>query len=108
MPLFSVLDLVALAWFVGAWAIYSAILSLTERSRQGLNSEMNRYRDVWMFQMLARHAHGRRPDRGGVAERHRILRLNLADRDRRRADAVAVVRRDPRGGRGAAVRRQDD
>src|SRR4051812_3299786 len=54
MPLFSILDLVALAWFVGAWAIYSAILSLTEKRRQGLNSEMNRYRDVWMFQMLGR------------------------------------------------------
>src|ERR1051326_9374436 len=54
MPLFSTVDLVALAWFIGAWAIYSAILTLTEKRRQGLNSEMNRYRDVWMFQMLAR------------------------------------------------------
>src|ERR1043166_2599195 len=54
MPLFSTLDLVALAWFIGAWAIYSGILTLTEKRRQGLNSEMNRYRDVWMFQMLAR------------------------------------------------------
>jgi len=54
MPLFSPVDLVALAWFIGAWAIYSAILSLTEKRRQGLNSEMNRYRDVWMFQMLGR------------------------------------------------------
>jgi uncharacterized membrane protein len=54
MPLFSTLDLVALAWFLGAWAIYSAVRSLTERRIQGLNAEMNRYRDVWMFQMLAR------------------------------------------------------
>src|SRR5258707_1896135 len=54
MPLFSTVDLVALAWFIGAWAIYSATLSLTEKRRQGLNSEMNRYRDVWMFQMLGR------------------------------------------------------
>src|ERR1051326_9015163 len=54
MPLFSTVDLVALSWFIGAWAIYSAILSLTEKRRQGLNSEMNRYRDVWMFQMLGR------------------------------------------------------
>src|SRR5258708_15681394 len=54
MPLFSTIDLVALAWFVSAWAIYSAILSLTEKRRQGLNSEMNRYRDVWMLQMLGR------------------------------------------------------
>jgi uncharacterized membrane protein len=54
MPLFSVLDLVALAWFLGAWAIYSITLALTEKRRQGLNSEMNRYRDVWMQQMLGR------------------------------------------------------
>ena len=52
--MFSTLDYVALAWFIGAWAIYSITLSLTERRMQGLNSEMNRYRDVWMFQMLAR------------------------------------------------------
>lgn len=54
MPLFSSLDLVALVWFIGAWAAYSATLSLTERRRRGLNSEMNRYRDVWMLQMLGR------------------------------------------------------
>jgi uncharacterized membrane protein len=54
MPLFSTLDLVALAWFLSAWAIYSFTLSKTEKSKQGLNSEMNRFRDVWMFQMLAR------------------------------------------------------
>src|SRR6185436_15757926 len=54
MPLFSTVDVVALAWFIGAWAIYSAILSLTEKRRQGLNSEMHKYRDIWMSQMLAR------------------------------------------------------
>jgi uncharacterized membrane protein len=54
MALFSTLDLVALAWFLGAWAVYSATLSLTERRKRGLNSEMNRYRDVWMHQMLGR------------------------------------------------------
>jgi uncharacterized membrane protein len=54
MPLFSTLDLVALAWFLGAWAAYSVTLSLTERRRRGLNSEMNIYRDTWMVQMLGR------------------------------------------------------
>jgi uncharacterized membrane protein len=53
-PLFSVLDLAALAWFVGAWALYSFTLSSTERRKEGLNSEMHKYRDVWMSQMLAR------------------------------------------------------
>lgn len=54
MPLLSTLDIVALIWFLGAWIIYSATLTLTERRRRGLNSEMNRYRDVWMLQMLGR------------------------------------------------------
>jgi uncharacterized membrane protein len=54
MQLFSTLDLVALAWFLGVWAAYAAVLSLTEKKRRGLNSEMHRYRDVWMLQMLAR------------------------------------------------------
>jgi uncharacterized membrane protein len=53
-PLFSVLDLVALAWFLGAWALYSFTLSSTEQRREGLNSEMHKYRDIWMSQMLAR------------------------------------------------------
>ena len=53
-PLFSVLDLVALAWFMGAWAVYSVTLSSTERRKEGLNSEMHKYRDVWMMQMLGR------------------------------------------------------
>jgi uncharacterized membrane protein len=54
MPLFSMLDLLALAWFIGAWAAYTATLAWTEQRRRGLNSEMDRYRDVWMRQMLAR------------------------------------------------------
>jgi uncharacterized membrane protein len=55
-PLFSPLDLVALAWFLVAWAAYSLTLTLTERRRRGLNSEMNTHRDVWMMQMLGREA----------------------------------------------------
>ncbi|MBN8964307.1 MAG: DUF599 family protein [Rhizobiales bacterium] len=54
MPLFSTLDLIAIAWFLGAWVTYSVTLTMTERRRRGLNSEMNSYRDVWMLQMLAR------------------------------------------------------
>jgi uncharacterized membrane protein len=54
ISLFTPLDLVALAWFVGAWALYSAVLVLTERRKRGLNSEMDRYREVWMLQMLGR------------------------------------------------------
>jgi uncharacterized membrane protein len=54
MPLFSTLDLVAVAWFLGAWVTYSVTLTLTGRRRRGLNLEMNGYRDVWMLQMLGR------------------------------------------------------
>src|SRR6185437_617843 len=54
MPLFSTLDLLALAWFLLAWAVYSATLAWTERRQHGLNSQMNQYRDVWMVQMLGR------------------------------------------------------
>jgi hypothetical protein len=43
----------------------------------------------------ARRAHGRRSDRGGVAERHGIFCLDLADRGRRRADHPALDRRNP-------------
>jgi uncharacterized membrane protein len=56
MPLFSTLDLIALAWFLGAWAAYSFVLSATEQRKHGLNSEMHQLRDRWMLQMLAREA----------------------------------------------------
>ena len=54
MPLLSVLDIVALVWFFGAWVLYSLTLSFTEQRRRGLNSEMHNYRDIWMLQMLGR------------------------------------------------------
>ena len=52
--LFTPLDLFALAWFVGCWAAYTALLAYTENRKRGLNSEMHIYRDVWMLQMLNR------------------------------------------------------
>jgi uncharacterized membrane protein len=54
MPLLSVIDIVALVWFFGAWVLYSLTLSFTEQRRRGLNSEMHNYRDIWMLQMLGR------------------------------------------------------
>src|SRR6476620_1823382 len=53
MSLFSILDLVALA-FLCSWAAYSVVLSSTERTKHGLNSEMNRHRLNWMRQMAGR------------------------------------------------------
>jgi uncharacterized membrane protein len=54
MPLFSTLDLVALAWFLAVWAAYAAAMAAVERRKRGLNSEMTGYRDAWMSQMLGR------------------------------------------------------
>ena len=54
MPLFSILDAVALGTFMVAWGGYAY---LTERSRirhGGLNAIMDRYRETWMRRMLAR------------------------------------------------------
>jgi uncharacterized membrane protein len=54
MPLLSTLDLVALAWFLMAWAGYSFFLSSTEQNKRGLNAEMDLQRERWMQQMLNR------------------------------------------------------
>ena len=51
---FSTLDLVALAWFVGAWTAYALLLDNTAYGHNGLNWLMNRQRDRWMQRMIAR------------------------------------------------------
>src|SRR5882757_1379147 len=53
MP-FTTLDLIALAWFVAAWAGYAILLEYVPRHKEGLNARMNRYREVWMRRMLDR------------------------------------------------------
>jgi uncharacterized membrane protein len=54
MSPFSVLDLIALAWFVGAWAGYAIVMEWTQWGRDSLNARMNRYREIWMQRMLER------------------------------------------------------
>ena len=54
MVQFSVLDLVALALFVGAWSGYALTVEFSAHGRDSLNARMNRYREVWMWRMLAR------------------------------------------------------
>ena len=54
MPLFSLIDLLALLFFLCAWAFYGVALSYTERRKRGLNQQMDGYRDDWMTQMLGR------------------------------------------------------
>ena len=54
MPLFSVLDIVALGFFIVAWAGYAYMTEYSRISRGGLNSIMNGYRLTWMRRMLVR------------------------------------------------------
>ncbi|MGH6769163.1 MAG: DUF599 domain-containing protein [Xanthobacteraceae bacterium] len=54
MPLFSILDVVALVVFIVAWGGYAYVVELTRHGRDGLNARMNAYREIWMRRMLAR------------------------------------------------------
>src|SRR5436190_13564526 len=54
MQLFTPLDLIGLACFVAAWAVYAIVIEWTAHGRDGLNARMDRYREVWMRRMLAR------------------------------------------------------
>ena len=54
MAAFTLLDLLAFAWFVGAWLGYSLLIEKTAKGRSGLNAMMNLYRDEWMERLLAR------------------------------------------------------
>jgi uncharacterized membrane protein len=48
------LDLAALAYFLGAWVVYSFLVGSTAHGIGGLNNLMHQYREQWMDQMLAR------------------------------------------------------
>ncbi|HML12420.1 MAG TPA: DUF599 family protein [Xanthobacteraceae bacterium] len=54
MVFLSVPDLTALAFFLVAWAAYALVIEWTEHGSRGLNAEMDRYRETWMREMLAR------------------------------------------------------
>ena len=47
-------DLIAFAWFVGAWIGYSIVIEKTAKGRSSLNALMNGYRDEWMERLLER------------------------------------------------------
>jgi len=53
MP-FSTPDLIALAWFIGAWTVYAIFLEFVPHGYVGLNTRMNGFREVWMRRMLDR------------------------------------------------------
>ena len=54
MPAFALPDLLALAWFLVAWIVYSIVIEKTAKGRESLNALMNDYRDEWMERLLAR------------------------------------------------------
>jgi len=54
MTAFTLPDLAAFIWFLGAWIIYSLVIERTAKGRTSLNALMNVYRDEWMEAMLAR------------------------------------------------------
>ena len=54
MASFTPLDLLAFAWFLGAWIGYSLLIEKSAKGRSGLNAMMNLYRDEWMERLLAR------------------------------------------------------
>jgi uncharacterized membrane protein len=47
-------DLLALAWFLGAWIVYSIVIERTAKGRSSLNALMNDYREEWMKRLVAR------------------------------------------------------
>ena len=85
------LDIIALAGFIGAWVGYAITIEWMPFGRQSLNARMNRYREEWVPHPRARDAHGRHADHGGAAKRHRVLRLDVAARHRRSVDAAVAT-----------------
>jgi uncharacterized membrane protein len=54
MPVLTLPDLLAIAWFLGAWIIYSIVIERTEKGHNSLNALMHGYRDDWMKRLIAR------------------------------------------------------
>jgi len=54
MAFLSLPDFAALTFFVVACAVYAIVIEWTEHGQGGLNAQMDRYRESWMRQMLAR------------------------------------------------------
>ena len=54
MQLLSPFDIIAIAWFIIAWAIYANVIERTVHGRSGLNARMDTYRIVWIRRKLDR------------------------------------------------------
>jgi uncharacterized membrane protein len=67
MTPFPILDLVAIAGFVTAWAGYVAVLELSARGEDSLDARMHRFRAVWMRRASERDTMARLADSRIVA-----------------------------------------
>ena len=54
MDTFTVPDILAIGFFVLAWAAYAFVLERSRHGRDSLSARMNIYREVWMRRMLDR------------------------------------------------------
>lgn len=54
MPVLTLPDILAIAYFIGAWIVYSLVIEKTAAGRRSLNARVNGYRDNWMEQLLGR------------------------------------------------------
>jgi uncharacterized membrane protein len=54
MRFFTLLDAIAVAFFLAAWIGYTIVVEFTRYGHYGLNGRMDRYRLTWMRQMLGR------------------------------------------------------
>jgi uncharacterized membrane protein len=54
MDTFTIPDILALGFFVLAWAAYAFVLERSRHGRDSLSARMNIYREVWMRRMLDR------------------------------------------------------
>ena len=54
MTILTLPDILAFAWFLAAWMIYSLVIENTAKGRDGLNALMDVYRGEWMERLLAR------------------------------------------------------
>ena len=54
MPVLPLPDMLALAWFLWAWIVYSVVIERSAKGGSSLNALMHTYRDDWMERMLGR------------------------------------------------------
>src|SRR4051812_6502735 len=56
MAILSLIDVVAVLCFAAAWTGYAILVERTPHGHAGLNSRMNRFREIWVRRMLDRDA----------------------------------------------------